>query len=323
MRLIVASLMISLGLSSALLAAPGSNVFTDPAEAGPDFALQGEYTGKLDDNASLGLQVVARGKGKFLATTYSGGLPGAGADKASRSEANGETVDGTLVVKGEKLTYKIKAGVAQVEDSSGKSLGKLTRIERASPTLGLKPPTGAVVLFDGSNADAFKGGKVSPEGWLMEGSTTNQTFGDCTLHLEFRTPFQPEASGQGRGNSGCYLQGRYEVQVLDSFGLVGKNNEAGGIYETSDPAINMCLPPLSWQTYDVEYTAARYDASGTKTQNARLTVRHNGVVVQDNVEVPKATRAAPVKEGPEAGPLYLQNHGNPVRFRNIWLKEKK
>ncbi|MDZ4684595.1 MAG: DUF1080 domain-containing protein, partial [Planctomycetaceae bacterium] len=134
--------------------------------------------------------------------------------------------------------------------------------------------------------------------------------------------FMPTPSGQQRPNSGGYLQGRYEVQILDSFGLEGKNNEAGGIYEISDPKLNMCLPPLAWQTFDIDFTAAKYDADGKKTADARITVRHNGVVVQKDVALPRGTRAAPVKEGPEPGPLYLQDHGNPIRFRNIWVVEK-
>ena len=115
----------------------------------------------------------------------------------------------------------------------------------------------------------------------------------------------------------------YEIQVLDSFGLDGKNNECGGIYSIRDPDQNMCFPPLAWQTYDIDYTAATYDDSGKKTKNGRMTVRHNGVVIHDNVELPKDTTGAPVKEGPEPGPIFLQDHGNPVRFRNIWLVEQE
>jgi hypothetical protein len=133
----------------------------------------------------------------------------------------------------------------------------------------------------------------------------------------------PYARGQGRANSGCYLQGRYEVQILDSFGLEGKNNECGGIYTIKDPDVNMCFPPLAWQTYDIDYTAAKYDESGKKTAHARMTVKHNGVLIHENVELTKATTAAPVKEGPEPGPIYIQDHGNPIRFRNIWVAEKK
>jgi hypothetical protein len=194
-------------------------------------------------------------------------------------------------------------------------------VERRSPTLGAKPPQGAVVLFDGSSAENFDKAKVE-EGLLVPPATSKQKFQSFTLHLEFRTPFMPKARGQARGNSGCYVQGRYEVQILDSFGLEGKNNECGGIYEIRDPNVNMCFPPMAWQTYDIDYSAAKYGGDGKKTENARITVRHNGVVVHENVELPRATRASPVAEGVESGPIYLQDHGNPVRFRNIWLVER-
>jgi hypothetical protein len=157
----------------------------------------------------------------------------------------------------------------------------------------------------------------------MQGATTRAEFQDFTLHLEFRTPYQPKARGQGRGNSGVYAQGRHEVQILDSFGLNGEANEAGAIYGVKAPSINMCFPPLQWQTYDIEFTAARYDASGKKTANPRMTVRHNGVEVQKATEIGMPTTAAPVPAGPSAGPILLQDHGNPLRFRNIWVLPKK
>jgi len=178
------------------------------------------------------------------------------------------------------------------------------------------------VLFNGRTANKFEGGKLTDDGFLEQGITSKQKFGSFKLHMEFKLSYMPYARGQGRSNSGCYMQGRYEVQILDSFGLEGKNNECGGIYTIKDAAVNMCFPPLSWQTYDVEYTQAKYDSAGKKTENARMTVRHNGVLVQDDVELPNATRGAPVKEGPEPGPIYIQDHSNPVRFRNIWLVEK-
>jgi hypothetical protein len=185
--------------------------------------------------------------------------------------------------------------------------------------LGAAPPEGAVVLFDGKSTDQFPGAKMTDDGLLIAGATSGPKFGSCRVHLEFLLPYMPAARGQGRANSGCYLQGRYEVQILDSFGLDGLNNECGGIYTVRAPSVNMCLPPLAWQTYDIDFTAAKYDAQGTKVADAHLTVRHNGVLIHENVPVPEATRAAPVKDGPEHGPLYLQDHGNPVRFRNIWV----
>ncbi len=166
----------------------------------------------------------------------------------------------------------------------------------------------------------WKGGKADEQGNLQQGVTSNETFGDHKLHIEFQIPYQPEDRGQGRGNSGMYVQGRYEVQMLDSFGLEGKHNECGGLYSVKDPDINMAYPPLTWQTYDVDYTAAKFE-DGRLVSNPRVTVRHNGVVVHDDVELPgeRSTTAAPSKPGPQAGPVYLQNHGNPVRYRNIWV----
>jgi hypothetical protein len=142
---------------------------------------------------------------------------------------------------------------------------------------------------------------------------------DFQMHLEFRTPYMPQARGQGRGNSGVYIQQRYEVQILDSFGLDGVDNECSGLYKQTAPAVNMCLPPLAWQTYDIWFTAARFSANGkSKVANARITVLHNGVPVHSNREVTNKTGGGKV-EGPEDFPINLQDHGNPVTFRNIWL----
>ena len=302
--------------------------FTDPAKAGPDYEIQGEYSGEVP-GGKVGAQVIAEGDGQFSLRLLRGGLPGDGWNGQMQAKGKTKTVDGKVtfevtlpngpVVKGE-----IGGGMLVGIDAGG-SKGELKRVVRHSPTEGAKPPAGAVVLFDGTNTDAWDHGKV--ENGLLSvmvpnGQTSKQKFADCTVHVEFMLPFMPRARGQARANSGVYLQGRYEVQVLDSFGLEGKNNECGGIYEISDPKVNMCYPPLQWQTYDIDYTAARYQ-DGKKTANARMTVKHNGVVVQDNVEVGRDTRAAVVKEGPDAGPLHLQNHGNPVFYRNIWVVEKK
>jgi hypothetical protein len=199
----------------------------------------------------------------------------------------------------------------------------LKKTVRQSPTLGAKPPAGAVVLFDGKSADEWQGGRMTSDGLLIPGVTSKKKFQSGTLHAEFRTPYMPQDSGQQRGNSGCYLQGRYEVQVLDSFGLEGKDNECGGLYSVRDSSLNMCFPPLSWQTYDIDFIAATYDDAGKVTELPRVTVRLNGVVVQNNVELPnRKTTAAPVEVGPEPGPIYLQDHGNPVRYRNVWFVPK-
>ena len=163
---------------------------------------------------------------------------------------------------------------------------------------------------------------MTEDGLLVQGATSEEKFQDFEMHVEFRLPFMPAARGQARGNSGLYFQGRYEVQMLDSFGLSGEDNECGGIYTIKKPDMNMCYPPLVWQTYDVDYTAAKFDEAGEKTENARVTIRHNGVVIHDDVELDHKTTAAPFDEGPEPGPIYLQDHGNPVRYRNIWVSPK-
>jgi len=163
---------------------------------------------------------------------------------------------------------------------------------------------------------------MTEDGLLMEGTETAVGYGDMRLHLEFRLPYMPHARGQGRANSGVYVQSRYEIQILDSFGLKGAFNECGALYRERKPDLNMCLPPLSWQTYDIWFRGPRFNAEGGKTENARFTVWLNGVPVQDDVELPSGTGAGKrIGEGTNPLPTKLQNHSNPVRFRNIWLVE--
>lgn len=292
-------------------------------EAGPEFAVQGEYTGKIkagDDEVKLGVQVVAEGNNKLAWAAYIGGLPGDGWDGNPPIRGAGAVTGKTGELKGEAAQGEIKDGSLVITNADKVQLGELAKTTRVSPTIGRKPPEGAVVLFDGTTADHFEGGKLSEDKFLLPGVTSKEKFGSFELHIEFMLSYMPNARGQGRSNSGCYMQGRYEVQMLDSFGLAGEDNECGGIYEIRKPNVNMCFPPLSWQTYDVEYHAAKFDATGKKTDNAWMSVKHNGVVIHEKVKLPRETRAAPVAEGPEPGPIYLQDHGDPVRYRNIWIK---
>ena len=297
---------------------------TDKSKAGPDFAVQGEYIGVVvNENVEkkVGLQVIALGSAKFRGVIHWGGLPDAGWDGEEKGTVTGQRKNSSTVLRGNEQAWTITGGSIIVSNAAAQVIGQLKRIERVSPTMGAKPTADAKVLFDGSNAEHFVRGRVTKDKLLQVGTITKMLVHDFHLHLEFRTPYMPNARGQGRGNSGVYIQKRYEVQILDSFGLKGVHNECGGLYRQRKPDLNMCLPPLTWQTYDIDFKAARWEGD-QKVANARLTVRHNGVLIHDNVEVPNKTGAGD-KESPKPGPIRLQNHSNPVHFRNIWIVEKK
>lgn len=192
------------------------------------------------------------------------------------------------------------------------------------------PPSDAIVLFDGKDLSQWQDG----EKWQIAdgaatsaggGITTKQSFGSCQLHLEFATPEVVTGESQGRGNSGVYLMNKYELQILDSFeNKTYFDGQAGSIYKQHPPLVNACRKPGEWQTYDVIFEAPQFDADGKVTKPACVTVLHNGVLVQNHFELLGSTfyHQPPVYEAhPEKGPLHLQFHGNPVRFRNIWIRE--
>ena len=198
-------------------------------------------------------------------------------------------------------------------------------------------PEGAVVLFNGKSTDAWehKGGK-RPVGWKVTdagqleivGGTggdivTREKFaGPFLLHVEFRVPYMPKASGQGRGNSGVYVQGRYEVQVLDSYGLESKDNDCGGIYSVAKPLVNACKAPTVWQAYDIDFTPPVFEG-GKKVKQGVISVRQNGVTIHDKQNITQDNTTSGLGGNPaEGGPVLLQDHGNPVQYRNIWLVKK-
>jgi hypothetical protein len=198
-------------------------------------------------------------------------------------------------------------------------------------TLGSKPPEGAVVLFNGKDLEGWtKVDGKSPAAWsVAEGVMTvekgagsirtDRTFGDFQLHLEFNVPYMPQAKGQARGNSGVYLGGIHELQVLDSYGLKPQDNECGAIYKQVVPSTNACKPPLQWQTYDVTFHKARVK-DGKVEKKARLTVLQNGIKIIDDAEIsPTPGGIGKFAEGDD-GPIMLQDHGNAVQYRNLWIK---
>lgn len=285
----------------------------------PEFETQGEYVGG-DGDKKLGAQVIARGDGKYEGVLLPGGLPGAGWNGKDKIAVKGGTTDGVVELKSGDWTVRIDKGKLTAK---GKDTVELKKTYRVSPTMGVKPAEGAiVVLFDGSNVDAWEGGKLEDGKLLGVGGRTKEKFRDFTLHLEFRSPYMPTKTGQARGNSGMYLLDQYECQILDSFGLSGENNECGGFYTIRKPDVNMCLPPMSWQTYDVDFTAAKYDDAGKKTHNAVVTIKHNGVLIHEKFELDRNTPGGGINDESKPGALYLQNHGDAVRFRNIWIVKK-
>ncbi len=199
----------------------------------------------------------------------------------------------------------------------------------------VKPPAGAIVLL-GADGDrsAWQHPKRpgSPIDWLFKDGAmvvkpgsgsivTKRTFGDCRMHIEFNVDDNGK-KGQANGNSGVYIQTRYEVQILNSAGLEPADNICGGIYQVKPADFNMAKPAGQWQTYDITFRAPRWDADGKKLENARATVYHNGTRIHDNVEIPGTTGGGQ-PEGPADGPILLQDHGNHIQFRNIWVLPTK
>lgn len=296
---------------------------TDLSQVDEDFAFQGEYYGKLQLPGGIlettGIQVIARGDGNFIGRQLRGGLPGNGWRNGELIDLSGKRDGSTLVLSQGNYQVIVTHGKAIVINSSGDTLGVLNKVNRRSELLGLKPSSRATVLFDGKTADGFIDAKINEKGELQIGTVTKDPVQDFRLHMEFRLPYMPYALGQARSNSGLYIQERYEVQILDSFGLPGEFNECGSLYRTKSPDLNMCFPPLAWQTYDVYFTAARFDSEGNKISPARITVQQNGILVQDNYLIPNKTGAGKA-ESAEARPIKLQDHGNPVVFRNVWIE---
>ncbi len=344
---LLATALCSIALTNLHAAKGGSPVWTDAkAEDIPiDFKIQGEYA-----NTDFGAQVIALGDGTFQAVLYPGGLPGAGWDEKNRSllagKLNGKNAEfspadgkrkylanppgefsasAKYPPEGHKpYSGTLKGDTLTITREKGEPI-KLKKTIRKSPTMGAQPPANAIVLFDGTGTDAFDGGRVDEMTKLLNTDgrdiKTKGKWSNYTMHIEFMLPFRPHARGQGRGNSGFYQVDHYEVQILDSFGLEGKNNECGGVYTKANPRINMCLPPLNWQTYDVEFRNAIAE-NGKKISNAVMTLGHNGVVVHDQLEISGKTGGS--RSDPEGtpGPIKLQGHGNPLQYRNVWIVPK-
>ena len=292
-----------------ITAAPtGAPTWTDPkiaAQERPDFLIQGEYR-----NKTHGLQIVSVEGERFYMSRYGGGLPSVGWDGSDIEHAWGDLETAKKWTQGFKRIVRTQLGATE-------------------------PPANAIILFDGSNANEWKNGVIE-EGLLSAGTSSKRKFKDFTLHFEFRTSFKPDIplGHPDRGNSGLYIFGRYEVQIMDTFGLdmdrevwkqdplqTEPNAWCGSLYKYKTPDVNMCYPPLTWQSYDIKFRAPRFE-NGNKTENARITVYHNGVKIHDDIELLKGTGNGGKLPEIASGTLNLQKHGNLTYFRNVWIVEE-
>lgn len=307
-----------------------------------DDLIMGVYEGGFDgDGADLTLraQVVGEGKFRFRAVLFVGGPD----QTEERVEIKGKGRNGTALFSGDaqinqlsgktEITGEIREQVFSGVTKAGRKTRRFTlrRVFPEPPTRGMAPPDGAVVLYSGGDPTA--NWVRTPEAWCVEedgamavcGSNlmTRQSLGSGTYHVEFMTPYMPTERYQGRGNSGVYILGRYEVQVLDSFGTPPAWDLCGGIYKQAVPLVDAVLPPLQWQTYDITFTAPQFDEQGNKTANARITVVHNGRVIHSNLELTGPTPGGLGDNEVTEAPLMLQDHGNRVKYRNIWYVPAK
>jgi hypothetical protein len=312
---------------------------------------QGQYTNPPEKsyqagNPSLAARVIGVKDGEFIVQLFPEFDKRAQYHLEKQVKPSGNTIEVTegqwmLKIEGDKMTghQKVRRKGKEIEIEF-----ELKKVERLSPTMGRKPPEGAEVLFGQGvkNLDAWHHGKDKPATWkiLDDGVVeifsrrsgnkkggdlmTKKHYTDCEIHLEFRLPYEPNNSGQGRSNSGLFVQGSYEVQILDSYGLGGMWDECGALYRVSPPKLNMCAPPGQWQTYDIIFRAAQYDGDKV-VEYPVCTVQHNGKLIHNQQILKEVTqyfetnrKKPPLKE---AGPIRLQDHGHPIQFRNFWIKE--
>ncbi len=310
------------------------------ADEGQDEPFLGDWQGK-----ALVAQVIPRGGGQYQINLLErfddvakpfmsiAARVEDGALQFEKEGWKGETVDGQLRV---------------FQPGNELSRHDLVRVQRQSPTLGAQAPEGAVTLFDGRSFDRWEAqvrrGPATDIVWELHGGcmrvaptdketraghslVTKDRFRDFLLHLEFRLPLMADKTGQARANGGVTFEDPnwYELQILDSYGLEGRDNECGGLYKIAAPKVNMCRPPLVWQTYDIEFHAPRYNAAGDLHRAGKISVEHNGRQIHKDVELPDSPSSQQRrKSNPDTistGRIILHYHKDPIEYRNIWLKE--
>lgn len=313
--------------SSATASQPDSDQKpSDPAEEKPDLdsALMGEFVGEVKTEAEttqLALQIRPVGGSQFEAISYIGGLPGTDGCVLDQTNQYVGLLSGeTLILSGGKQAIFVDADGCTVVGRDGTQSGRLQRVIRQSDTLGASPPDGAIVIYGGPDNMAVDG-STTEDGLLNKGALIQPMAQDFDMHVEFRLPLMSNQDGQSRGNSGIYLQSRYECQVLDSFATLPVFNGCGSLYRFRKPILNACFPPGTWQTYDIHFTAARWNADGSKSRETHITSWLNGILVQDDVALPGPTGLGK-SEAATLLPTKLQDHGDAVVFRNVWMIDR-
>jgi hypothetical protein len=331
--------------------------------AEPVDEIQGNWVGEWTlDGGSGGKQtakIVGLGKGEYQAafTAYDGSEQQNETFRfvISGTAGQNDKVDfSTSINLGEKLGTFEWTAEAQKGKLTGRYTNKkqytggftLKRVELRPEAVGAKPLPGAIVLFDGKDLERWSSPDGSPSPWKVADGAVRvarrsvagkevaanlvcrEPFKDAEIHLEYRVPYLPETRGIERGNSGVFLQGRYEIQIVDSFGQprevnnfgqLADDDSAGAIFKEVAPRENATLPPGQWQALDITFEAAKLDADGKVKQPALMTVRHNGVLIHDREKVSRPTQGAPVRDLKTASGLVLEDGGQPVEFRNIWM----
>lgn len=293
-------------------------------------SFMGEYKGTFYPDSSVKMKATAKvvdeGRGRFrlVLRAKSDDPTLEGASVEIYGDVNDQHIDISGRAGGYNWHGQIKDGRLSAKSHYGQHF-ELDWFESKSPNVGMKPPAGAVILLpvkEGSKPDLSgwtnSNWKALDGGIMQVTKKTNRTKRQFTdikhFHIEFKLPLEPLKRGQGRANSGVYLLDRYEVQVLDSFGLTHTSGDCGGLYNIARAKVNASLPPETWQTYDITFRAARLDEKGKVKELPRITVIHNGIKIHDGREIPRSNHRT-------KGPIQLQDHGHPIQFRNMWIVE--
>lgn len=318
-------------LSTSCARADGTDGYEDAfPKAGDPFMgnYEGEWYDHDEKDALIAAQILGLGENRYRITLQN--LLDVRCPPIHSVEAVAR--DGKLTFSGDHLYGTVANERFEGGKTDKSGFFRLTRVKRSSTTLGAQPPDDAIVLFDGSDLGMWRdanGWSISSEGTMLISPggadiRTADRYASVQLHLEFRLPYRPDRRGQDRGNSGVFLQNAFEVQILDSFGLEGYYNECGAVYKIAAPAVNVCRPPLEWQTYDITYRAPTF-RGGELDEYGTMTVYHNGVLVHSNQSLPWLTSGGEnkrqKKHPQQPAPIRLQEHGDYIEFRNIWLVE--